>query len=274
MAIALGIPNHTRILFVSDDERPTREFEISRAMIVSLAVLGLILVGFVSAVLVGYALQIREVRNFDSLQAEVGRANERLATVAGLTRELEEMRSFQERLLTILGVDAFDGSAGAISDSLAPWSMTEGATITENLRRTASVVMSPAPDLWPTPGYVTREFIAGDVSRGIRPHLGIDIAGPTNAALLAAANGRVVRSGTDDYLGNFVEIQHGLGYVTVYGHCSRIAVQKGDRIERGQVVAYLGQSGQASAPHVHFEIWREGEAINPRKLLAGEPPRQ
>ena len=72
-------------------------------------------------------------------------------------------------------------------------------------------------------------------------------------------------------LGNYVEIRHGLGYLTVYGHCSRLAVAKGDRVEAGQVVGYMGRSGQASATHLHFETWHQGEAVDPRTIIAGDP---
>jgi murein DD-endopeptidase MepM/ murein hydrolase activator NlpD len=82
----------------------------------------------------------------------------------------------------------------------------------------------------------------------------------------------VARTGEDPFLGNFVEIQHGLGYLTVYGHCQSAAVARGERVRRGQVVAYLGDTGEASAPHLHFEIWQNGMAVDPREFLAGEPP--
>ena len=89
--------------------------------------------------------------------------------------------------------------------------------------------------------------------------------------MVAAAPGVVARTGEDDFLGNFVEIQHGVGYLTVYGHCSRIAVSQGDRVAAGQVVAYMGDTGQATGVHLHFEVWRQGEPIDPRLIMDGEP---
>ena len=133
------------------------------------------------------------------------------------------------------------------------------------------MTLSPPPDRWPTTGLVTKEFNKGNIPAGIKPHLGIDIAGPADTPILAAAPGVVDRTGADDFLGNFVEIRHGLGYLTVYGHCSRIVVARGDRVEAGQVVAYMGKSGQASATHLHFETWRQGEAVDPRTFVAGDP---
>ena len=57
------------------------------------------------------------------------------------------------------------------------------------------------------------------------------------------------------------------------GQIHELSVHEGDRVEAGQVVAYMGESGQASGPHLHFEIWRQGEAVDPRTVVAGDPPR-
>jgi len=110
----------------------------------------------------------------------------------------------------------------------------------------------------------------------MRPIVGaksVDIAAPEGTPLAAAGSGRVLRARWDDYLGNFVEIQHGFGYVTVYGHCSSLSVEEGDRIEAGEVIGFLGGTGEASAPHLHFEVYKEGAAIDPRDLFPGDPPR-
>lgn len=266
----MGIPRHTRIIVIAD-ERATREFGVNRTQVVFLIGLALLMVGFLALVLISYAAYLGKERDFKSLHDELTEAQAQLEELDELSAELEQMRSFQERVLRILGVAEV---AAARQDSLIPWSNATSRDAAEALRRAASAVAGPTPKMWPATGYVTREFDVGDPRQGVLPHLGIDIAGPTGAPLVAAAEGEVYRIGTDEFLGNFVEIQHGLGYVTVYGHCSRIAVQKGDNVAQGQVIAYVGQSGEASAPHLHFEIWREGEAINPRNLMTGDPPRQ
>ena len=231
--------------------------------------------GLLALLLVHYALQRRTVYELRHAHEEAVAARRDAAQVGELRGELERMRSFQARLLTMLGVER---PVEADGDSLAPFARADGtaggAAARGALQRAATLALAPPPDLWPTAGYVTREFIAGQPNRGVLPHPGIDIACPRETPVTAAGDGEIYRTGEDPYLGNFVEIQHGLGYLTVYGHCSRIAVARGERVERGQVVAYAGASGQTSAPHLHFEIWREGEAVDPRELLQGEPPRQ
>ena len=71
--------------------------------------------------------------------------------------------------------------------------------------------------------------------------------------------------------GNHVVINHNNGYMTLYGHMSRLAVKKGQKVERGQVIGYVGSTGDSTGPHVHYEVWkgREWNHINPSVLYPG-----
>jgi murein DD-endopeptidase MepM/ murein hydrolase activator NlpD len=94
-------------------------------------------------------------------------------------------------------------------------------------------------------------------------HLGLDIAAAYDSRIKATGPGIVTFSGWKDDFGNLVEIDHGYGFVTRYGHCSRIIVNKGDLVERSQTIAYVGSSGRSSAPHVHFELLKDGKHTDP-----------
>jgi murein DD-endopeptidase MepM/ murein hydrolase activator NlpD len=263
------IPRQTRILLIPADERQSREYVIGRGMVIGLVALLLLLAALLVLVLVSYMNISREAREAAQLRLDLREAGERVAGVRLLERELEQMRAFQERLLIMLGVE----STGVADGDTLAWREGEGAAAPASLERVAPRIMTPPPDLWPVGGFVTQEFHEGDTPRGILPHHGIDLAAAQETPLRAAGKGRVVVAGRDDFLGNFVEIQHGFGYVTVYGHCSRLAVRAGDRVDRGQVIGYLGATGEASAPHLHFEIWKDGVAVDPRDVIPGDPPR-
>ena len=264
----MGIPRYTKVVLIPDDERSSRQYGITRPMVIVLILLALVTLASVVVLMVAFADVRSERAEHMRAQRELQTALEQLKVAGELAIELDAMRMVQEKLLFMLGVD--EGSpAGA--DSLAAWLDEAPGSSAEGMERAAAVTISPRPDRWPSKGYVTREFEAGSIPRGIKPHLGIDIAGPTDTPILASAPGTVDRTGTDDFLGNFVEIRHGLGYLTVYGHCSRIAVAQGGRVEAGQVVAYMGKSGQASATHLHFETWHQGEAVDPRSIVVGDP---
>ena len=269
----MGIPARTRIILIPDSDTPTREYAITRAMVITLVTLLVLLLVLMALLMVSFAVRTNERSHIIELEEQLAASEYRAARVEELSGELKQeliiMQSMQARLLFMLGVQE---STPAAADSVLAWLASEPASSAEALRRAAAVSLNPAPSRWPAAGQVTREFTRGNIPNGKKPHLGIDIAAATDAPVLAAGPGIVVRTGAAEFLGNFVEIQHGLGYLTVYGHCSRVAVSQGDKVDEGQVIAYVGQTGEASAPHLHFEIRQQGEAVDPREFLAGNPP--
>jgi murein DD-endopeptidase MepM/ murein hydrolase activator NlpD len=102
------------------------------------------------------------------------------------------------------------------------------------------------------------------IFRTVRPHRAIDYAAPAGTPVVAIGGGRVAFSGWRHGYGNLVEIRHAGGYVSRYGHFSRIAsgVRMGAQVNQGDVVGYVGQTGHATGPHLHFEFLRGGEKIN------------
>jgi murein DD-endopeptidase MepM/ murein hydrolase activator NlpD len=102
------------------------------------------------------------------------------------------------------------------------------------------------------------------IFRTVRPHRAIDYAAPAGTPVVAIGNGRVEFSGWRDGYGNLVEIRHGNGYASRYGHFSRIArgIRKGAQVNAGDIIGYVGQTGHATGPHLHFEFLRGSEKIN------------
>lgn len=135
----------------------------------------------------------------------------------------------------------------------------------------------PAPDMrvlarreddlafaWPLRGRVSSRF----GRRNGRPHEGIDIPARRGSPVRAAEAGRVIHSGGGlGAYGNVVIIKHSGRYSTVYAHNSRNRVRKGDFVERGQVIAEVGRTGNASGPHLHFEVRRNRRAEDPLSYL-------
>ena len=98
-------------------------------------------------------------------------------------------------------------------------------------------------------------------------HYGLDIAVPTGTPIRAAADGRVTWSGPRGSYGNLVIIDHGQRVETRYAHNSRLAVKAGESVKRGQIIAYSGNTGRSTGPHLHFEIRYRGTAVDPEKYL-------
>lgn len=98
-------------------------------------------------------------------------------------------------------------------------------------------------------------------------HRGIDFSAPHNAPVLAPAPGRVLRAGRDGAYGLLVEIDHGMGIVTRYGHLRKLLVAAGDRVDFRQPIGIVGSTGRSTGRHLHYEIWIDGRPIDPAGLL-------
>ena len=98
-------------------------------------------------------------------------------------------------------------------------------------------------------------------------HRGIDLRAPHGTPVLASAEGRVIRAGYYGAYGRLVEMDHGNGLRTRYAHNSRLAVKVGQWVPRGEILAYVGSTGRASAPHLHYEVHLDGEPVNPEPYI-------
>jgi murein DD-endopeptidase MepM/ murein hydrolase activator NlpD len=123
----------------------------------------------------------------------------------------------------------------------------------------------PVSDGWISSyfGYRTNPFTGGR-----EWHPGVDIAGEMGEPIVAVAAGIVTYAGKHGGYGNLVEINHGNGFVTRYGHNSKVLVKVGQTVSKGQEVALMGSTGRSTGPHVHFEVWRSGRVVNPLKYLS------
>lgn len=98
-------------------------------------------------------------------------------------------------------------------------------------------------------------------------HAGVDFAGKDGADIISVAAGVVTWSGERYGYGNLVEINHGNGFKTRYAHCKENLVKVGDVVKKGQIVALMGSSGRSTGPHVHFEVYKHGRAVDPASYI-------
>ena len=131
------------------------------------------------------------------------------------------------------------------------------------------VQQASIPSGRPSTGYITSGFgtRADPFSGGRAHHLGIDFDANTGDPVRAAADGVVSFVGVKSGYGNVVEIDHGNGYTTLYGHNSRLVAKVGDLVRVGQEIAKAGSTGRSTGPHVHFEVHVNGRQVNPRPFL-------
>ncbi|MBZ4686577.1 MAG: peptidase [Clostridiales bacterium] len=130
---------------------------------------------------------------------------------------------------------------------------------------------APTRLTWPTPGY---SRVTSDYGWRIHPilktrrwHSGIDIAAPWGSKVVAAADGKVAFTGWYGAYGNAIIVMHGGGISTMYPHLSKILVKEGEFVSRGQEIGKVGSTGLSTGPHIHFEVMKNGEDINPWKFF-------
>ena len=117
--------------------------------------------------------------------------------------------------------------------------------------------------------FFTSNFgIRSDPFRGTAAmHAGVDIPGPTGTPIYATADGIIANADRQGGYGNMVEVNHGKGIATRYGHLSKILVADGARVTRGQLIGLMGSTGRSTGPHLHYEVRIDGRAVNPVPFL-------
>jgi murein DD-endopeptidase MepM/ murein hydrolase activator NlpD len=215
----------------------------------------------------------RSAGRVPGLEREVARLRVENSRVQELATALNHAEASYQDLRRMLGI-----RAGDVAKPGAPAGAAPAASTQDLMTAPAVVARTPggspvyetgasAPSHWPVDvtGFVTRGQVRhGDQSEA---HPGIDIAVAVGTQIRASGGGTVLMAGTDTAYGLFVLLRHPGGYESMYGHASRVLVREGDEVTAGQVIALSGNTGRSTAPHLHFEIRREGRSLDPLTLV-------
>lgn len=134
-------------------------------------------------------------------------------------------------------------------------------------------LLERTPSILPTAGWLSSAFSRSrmhPVHNRPLPHEGVDIAANAGTPIYAAAKGRVIRSGWVVGYGQTVEIDHGFGYTTLYGHASKLLVRRGQQVNRGDVIAQVGSTGVTTSTNLHYEVRVNGVPQNPANFILPE----
>jgi len=122
----------------------------------------------------------------------------------------------------------------------------------------------PLSKYWITSGFgVRKDPFTGGYAR----HLGLDFGGPYKSPVLSPGEGKVIHAGWRGKYGRMVEVDHGMGLTSRYGHLAKVSVEEGEYVGRGTELGLLGNSGRSSGPHLHFEVLYGGKQLNPLKFI-------
>ena len=134
-------------------------------------------------------------------------------------------------------------------------------------------LLESTPSILPTPGWLSSSYSESrmhPIHNRPLPHPGVDISAPKGTSIYAAAKGQVIRAGWVVGYGLTIEIDHGFGYVTLYGHASELVASQDEEVQRGDVIARVGSTGIATSPHLHYEVRVQGIAQNPANFILPE----
>lgn len=275
-----------------------RKFQVSvrltKWVLGAFAVMGLLLAGIL-AHYTWIAVEVAEVRRLrveNLALATKARAYEENA--GQLQAKVLQLQSVVTKLGLMAGVeeslpDAAVGGVGGLSrNETLPPSVDIASTL-EELDTTVSTLsnksnrleayfrdqkelLASTPSTWPLRGYLSAGFgNRPDPFTGMRDfHPGIDISVPRGTKVAAPADGVVVFAGARAGYGNAMMIDHGFGVVTRYGHLEGFNVRPGQRIKRGDVIAFSGNTGRSTAPHLHYEVWVNDQMRNPIEFIIDE----
>jgi murein DD-endopeptidase MepM/ murein hydrolase activator NlpD len=221
----------------------------------------------------------------DAMAIRVGELNAHVIRLDALGKLLTQMANIDNRELNFDAPPAFGGpeeeSGGAaaqmpdlnamLNDLQRKLERRDAQLLAlENVVLSRSLNAAVRPDGRPVEeGYISSYFGGRQDPFDGRDavHRGVDFAGPLGSKVMAVAAGVVTRAEPASGYGNLVEINHGNGYVTRYGHNQRVLVHVGDTVSRGTSIALMGSTGRSTGPHVHFEVLLNGLHLDPQKFI-------
>jgi murein DD-endopeptidase MepM/ murein hydrolase activator NlpD len=239
-----------------------------------------------------------------TLQEELGRFDERIQSLEAV---LDQVAANDANFRSIAGLEVIDpevlqagvGGPGLGSPQTSPlWEVDAGTAqtafatsydlsalerrarlLSESLEEATDSVLAhrelleSMPSILPTSGWMSSRFSQArmhPIHNRPLPHEGVDISAPKDTPIFAAAKGRVIRAGWVVGYGLTVEIDHGFGFTTLYGHASSLIVQTGQEVLRGEMVARVGSTGISTSSHLHYEVRVNGIPEDPARYILPE----
>jgi len=272
------------------------KYKMSRGLLWTLGVALVVLVSSFSMSTLHYFYMWKKTANYDRLRLESDALRGENEILRLSTRQLGEKISNLEinskklEFLSISGGEKM-GSTGGPSNAEDFLTNLNGRglirhfrsltrrsiTLAKDLRNlkerynTRSILLVATPNVMPVKGYPSGHYgYRTDPFTAERDfHPGMDISAPLGTKVIATADGLILFAGRESGYGRLVSIEHKFGVSTRYGHLHRILVKKGQRVNRNDVIGYVGSTGRATGPHLHYEVRLNGQPLNPLRFFQG-----
>ncbi len=297
------------VLLVPHDNIKVRNYTLTRPVIIMgtiIACASLIVVGMLGY---GYYHKNVAVEKLSGLEAEnlilKGEVSELGKLTDQLEKRLTDIEDLEDEYRTVAGLSGIDpevkqagiggpdkrtevkGKLGAIEKKYADEIVTNEETLNALIRKanilhqslTESVEqlkyyqdrLNHTPSIWPTIGRLSSRYGGRihPIFDGIRKHEGIDISAQSGMPIVSTAEGVVTYAKWKLGYGQVIEIDHGYDIKTLYAHLSKIKVKKGKRVQRGEIIGLVGNTGVSTGPHLHYEVKLDGKSKNPLNYILG-----
>jgi murein DD-endopeptidase MepM/ murein hydrolase activator NlpD len=283
---------HSTIIIVPHGHGKVFKLQLSPALLKTLILAGVTvaILSILSIAASGTFLHQRAVYRAVQIEnKQLKKSNQRLAeTVSQVQARLTQFEQRTKTLAIAAGVaDLFSenvestragvGSGGPLDRlSAAPETLVrrqeqldQQLAKVERKLSDEALMLSHTPVLAPVVGVITDGFgpRLDPITRRPAFHEGLDISVAIGTFVTAPADGVVVFANRESGLGRMLKLNHGYGYTTVYGHLDRLLVKEGTKVSRGQPIGRVGMSGRTTGPHLHYEVWKDGEKQNPLHFI-------
>ena len=244
-------PSKYSIIVIPDNDDSERHFSLSRAALRSI-IIGLILVACFIIFFVVYALP--KLMKINQYEAENEKYIAERVQIMELMQDLNRIEQMDRQIRKTLGPE-LQLPADSAAQNRFPNQKNVSVSYVENI-----------PSHYPVEGFITQKVHVKSLYTD-QNHYGVDIAVKEGEPVYAAASGFVVFAGWTYNFGNYIILYHGDDYFSIYGHNKLNFVDTKDFVKRGDVIGSAGGTGIASGPHLHFEVWKNGQAVDPFKLF-------
>ena len=222
-----------KILFISPFSDKSWQIEFNRlTFISSIVVLSIMVLGSIALLYFSSPI-VKEYLRVSTINKEIKQQQE---IINNIDKSIEEIALMKSYIDSIIGTE-------------------KGNDLNENNIR--YILANNLPTVKPADGLISRTY---DTET---KHFGIDVVNIEGTPIFAIADGQIVFSDFSDDFGNFIIIDHQNGYLSHYYHNQENFFKKGDTVKAGDVIAKLGNTGMSTGPHLHFEIWKDGNSIDP-----------
>jgi murein DD-endopeptidase MepM/ murein hydrolase activator NlpD len=270
------------IIIAHHEGKPPKTIRIRKS---HLKAFGIFVLAFVVFSIFSHLTSLKFLSERQEIKAEKQKLAQEIKTVALEKQEIEKerhllnskLKSLESKLLLMedylskRGVIKGSLPMGGASVNKAPYDLSYLQFLEERADYLHTSIRG-IPLGYPVYGRITSHmgWRKNPFGRGYEFHSGIDITAPKGSKVLATADGVVEFAGWYGDYGKTVIIRHPSGYLTLYGHLSKIDVKEGQRVKAGDVVGRVGSTGRSTGPHLHYEVIKDNKPIDPSKFLAWE----